>query len=133
MHARPISSSATRCRSSVPRELDPGPADRGDRREARRDRTLHVDGAAPDEPPLVDLGRERRMPPGRRIAGRDDVEVAVPGEPRARPSPIASHDARAARVGPDDPGAGAEVLQDRRRDRGGLVLGPAGVLARRSR
>ena len=88
--------------------------------------------AAADQSAVLDRALPRSVRPGRRVAGGDDVEVAVPRERGALARADRGHDARPAFVAPDDLGSTRRSparMSDG--DRGGLVLGAAGVLARR--
>src|SRR5204863_5984158 len=65
-------------------QRQPGAADGLDGVDRRRDPGLLVRGAASPQTPLRDRPVERRVAPGRRVAGRDHVEVAVEVERRPR-------------------------------------------------
>ncbi len=79
-----------------------GPAQRGRRRERRRDRALHVGRATPDQPPVVDRAGPGIVRPGVGRAGGHDVEVAVPRQRGAGAVPDRGDHAGASRVGPHD-------------------------------
>ena len=70
-----------------------GGAERPDGGEDRRDAALHVAGAAAVQRAVADLAAPRIGRPGRRIAGRHDVEVARQDDPpAARPAGPADDD-----------------------------------------
>ena len=79
----PSSSDGTNATISSPARRPRSPAETSapDRRQDRRDAALHVAGAAPVDRAVADLAAPRVGRPGRRIAGRDHVEVARQDDP----------------------------------------------------
>ena len=124
------------------RSRSPARAERPDRGQDRRDAALHVAGAAAVERAIADLAGPRIGRPGRRVARRDDVEVAGQDRsagPPARPGPPDDHGQRrsaasprrASRVGPDRSRVRRDRLDRETRGRQGLrgprrdrLLGP---------